>query len=187
MKKLLLCLFFGLLFSCDLKQNKSKQIKKHTTLEWSTKEVLGDRVKDTLISRSVYAYYADGSLMYSIFSKDSSCYKQGEAKTTIKKEGNKKYFYNAKGKLKQIDVLKGDTIFTYNAQDFEKYIYFAVKDEQGLLSLGTDSSLYTLYKDRKFDKEKNLLYTLKVGAYKTKSGYSYPNIITIEESTYEYY
>lgn len=160
MKRLLLLSLIGLLLACT---NEKAQIKSSVYREYSVKTELGELVKGDLIESYGMGYYSNGSQSYFIgmegYSNKDTVKHELRKMNSPKKEGNKTFWYDDKEELKWVDVEKGDTLYGYFADDLEKPAFITVRDNQGRVVAEGDKYEWRTLRNRKYDKEDNIIYS----------------------------
>jgi hypothetical protein len=131
-KNLLISILIVLCLSCS---TENPTLKTETVTEYSTKNELGELVKNKVKVRYSIGFYPNGTQKFFVgligysTNNDTTKYKQVNPNET-KKIDNKTFIYNSKKELLGVSIKKGDTIFFYNAADLENPASYSIFDKE---------------------------------------------------------
>ena len=133
-KNLLIPTLIVLCLSCSTENPK---LKTQTITEYSTKNELGEVVKNKVKLKYSIGFYPNGAQKFFVgligysTNNDTTKYEEGKPNET-KKIDNKTFIYNSKKELLGVSIKKGDTIFFYNATDLENPASYSIFDKERL-------------------------------------------------------
>lgn len=125
--RILIVAIFILFVACS---ESDKKIKTQIVSEFSSIEVKGKLIKDTLTKKYVIGFFPSGNQSYFIglvgWGKlDTTNYPEREP-YKVKNIDNKTFYYGKNDTLIFVTVKKGDTIYSYNPISFDNPISYSV-------------------------------------------------------------